>query len=333
MATETGQTWRKLLGEIIADSHERQRLATSLGINPLSLTRWSQGETNPRLQNLQGLLKFVAPIYRNQLLELLLQEFPDIAIAIEGSSHVDVAEKIPTEFYESVLDAYTQTRKDLRLFTVSNRVLTKALTQLDPNRLGLALSIALCMPPTGKKVRSLHEVTGVATPPWPSTLTLEALFLGIESLAGYAVTKGRSFTVENRTGQLGFSPVRWEEGEESAAACPLWFEGRIAGCLIASSTQSGYFLPFRQNLIERYAQLLILALQPEDFYEQDDIELLPMPSRTIQRGKVADYRQRLSQIILDASRQGQPISIEKAERHVWQQLEEELLNQLVKSKE
>ncbi|MFL5691354.1 MAG: hypothetical protein ACJ795_06070 [Ktedonobacteraceae bacterium] len=38
---------------------------------------------------------------------------------------------------------------------------------------------------------------------------------------------------------------------------------------------------------------------------QDDIELLPMPSRAIQRGKVADYRQRLSQIILDASRQGQ----------------------------
>jgi hypothetical protein len=78
---------------------------------------------------------------------------------------------------------------------------------------------------------------------------------------------------------------------------------------------------------------MILALQPEDFYEQDDIELLPMPSRAIQRGKVADYRQRLSQIILDASRQGQPISIEKAERHVWQQLEEELLNQFVKSKE
>jgi hypothetical protein len=331
---ESGQTWRELLGEIIADSHERQRLATSLGINPLSLHRWSQSETNPRLQNLQGLIKCVAPKYRTRLVQLLLQEFPDLAIAIDGREHVDAAEKIPTEFYESVLDAYTQTRKDLRMFTVSNRILNKALAQLDPNRLGLALSIAVCMPPsTDRKVRSLHEVTGVATPPWPSTLTLEALFLGIESLAGYAVTKGRSFAAENQTGQLGFSPVRWEEGERSAVACPIWFDGRIAGCLIASSTQSGYFLPFRQALVERYAQLLTLALRPEDFYEQDDIELLPMPSRTIQRGKVSEYRQRLSQFILEASRQGQPISIEETERHIWQQLEEELLDQLLKSKE
>jgi hypothetical protein len=272
----------------------------------------------------------VAPKYRTRLVQLLLQEFPDLAIAIDGADHVDAAEKIPTEFYESVLDAYTQTRKDLRMFTVSNRVLNKALAQLDPNRLGLALSIAVCMSPsTDRKVRSLHEVTGVATPPWPSTLTLEALFLGIESLAGYAVTKGRSFAAENQTGQLGFSPVRWEEGEESAVACPIWFDGRIAGCLIASSTQSGYFLPFRQALIERYAQLLTLALRPEDFYEQDDIELLPMPSRTIQREKVAEYRQRLSQIVLEASRQGQPISIEETERHVWQQLEKELLDQFL----
>lgn len=331
---EAGQTWREMLGEIILDAQERQRLATSLGVNSLSLHRWSQGETNPRLQNLQGLSKYVAPKYRTQFVQSLLQEFPDLAVAIEGTDQVDAAEKIPAEFYESVLDAYTQTRKDLRMFTVSNRVLNKALAQLDPNRLGLALSIAVCMPPsTGRKVRSLREITGVATPPWQSTLTLEALFLGVESLAGYAVTKGRSFAAENQTGQLGFSPVRWEEGEESAIACPIWFDGRIAGCLIASSTQFGYFLPFRQALVERYAQLLTLALQPEDFYEQDDIELLPMPSRTIQRGIVAEYRQRLSQIILEASRQGRPISIEEAERHVWQHLEEKLLNQLVKSKE
>jgi hypothetical protein len=327
---DTRQTWRKLLGEIIADTHERQRLAAFLSVNPLSLTRWAQSETNPRPQNLQGLIKSVSPKYREQLFEAILQEFPDIAITIEDPGQADLAEKIPSDFYESVLDAYAQTRKEQRMFTVSNRVLTKALAQLDPNRLGMALSIALCMPPsTDRKIRSLHEVTGVATPPWQSTLTLEALFLGIESLAGYAVTKGRSFMAEKQGGQLGFLPVRWEEREESTIACPIWFENRIAGCLVASSTQSGYFLPFRQTLVERYAQLLTLALDPEDFYEQDDIELLPMPARDVQRKKVADYRQRLSQIILQANRQGQPMSIEKAERQVWQQLEGELLDQLV----
>jgi hypothetical protein len=128
-------------------------------------------------------------------------------------------------------------------------------------------------------------------------LSREALFLGIESLAGYAITKGRTFNAENRFDRLGFYPIRWEEWEEAAVVSPIWLEYRIAGCLVVSSTQANYFLPFRQNLIEQYAKLITLAFEPEDFYKQEDIQLLIMPERKCNRQKV-NFRQRLSTVRL-----------------------------------
>jgi transcriptional regulator with XRE-family HTH domain len=327
---EMGQTWRTLLGGIIADQSERQRIAAALGVNIATLIRWAHDETKPRPQNLRTLIKAVPPEYRDQLSELIPLEFPEMAAAGEQAEQDDSTGEIPSKFYESGLTAYINTRKPQRFFTVSNRILKQALSQLDPNLLGMALSIARCMPPSrGQKIRSLREVTGVGTPPWQSTLTQEVLFLGIESLAGYTVMKGRPFAVQNREERLGFLPVRWEEWEESALACPIWFEDRLAGCLLASSSQPGYFLPFRQVLIERYAQFLTLAFDAEDFYEQQDIQLLPMPSRDAQHKQAANFRQRLSEIILQASGNQLAINLEQAERRAWQQLEEELLDLVV----
>jgi transcriptional regulator with XRE-family HTH domain len=328
------QPWRELLGKIIADHPERVRIATALGINAATLVRWANGETNPRLQNLHALLKFLPAKYRDQMSELILQEFPEFLPAVEDTEQDVLAGKIPSDFYASVLDAVTMTREEQRFFTISNRILSQALGQLDPNNLGMALSIAQCVPPLpGQKVRSMREVVGRGTPPWQSTLSQGALFLGIESLAGYALAKGRVYVAENRSDQLGFYTVRWEEWEESAVACPIMREGRYAGCLVASSTQPGYFLLYRQALLERYAQLLTLAFEPEDFYDQQDIHLLPMPSHEVQFERATNFRMRLSETILEASRGGRMMDLKQAERLVWQQLEEELLNSLVPSSE
>jgi hypothetical protein len=211
-------------------------------------------------------------------------------------------------------------------------VLNQALGQLDPNGLGMAITVAQCMPPSRDgKIRSMREAAGRGTPPWQSTLTRDALFLGIESLAGYAITKGRTFTAENRIDRLGFYPIRWEEWEESAVVSPIWFEYRIAGCLVASSTQASYFLPFRQNLIEQYAKLMTLAFEPEDFYEQQDIQLMIMPEREVQQTKASNFRQRLSTVLLEVGRNQQTIDIEQSELLVWKQLEEEFLELLVQT--
>lgn len=320
------QPWRELLGKITADPRERADLANALGVSTVTLLRWVNGETNPRAQNLRALLKFLPAEYRDQMAGLLTQEFPEYLGDVQIGGESDAAEKIPSDFYASVLEAVIGTRKEQLFFTVSNRILTQMLGQLDPNNLGVALSIALCMPPLdGHKVRSLREVFGRGTPPWQSTLAQESLFLGAESLAGYALMKGRTITAGSKADRLGFYTVRWEAWEESAVACPIIREGRFAGCLIASSTQPGFFLSFRQTLVERYAQVLLLAFEPEHFYDHEDIQLLPMPSVEIQRASTANFRQRLSKVILEASRAGRTVNIEQVERLVWQQLEEELL--------
>src|SRR5579883_2024761 len=60
---EASQSWRELLGKIIADPQERQRLADTLNINPITLTRWATHKSNPRPDNLRPLIE-VLPQYR-----------------------------------------------------------------------------------------------------------------------------------------------------------------------------------------------------------------------------------------------------------------------------
>ncbi len=97
------QTWRQLLGDIITDVQERKRLAAHLGVNPISLTRWAQNETNPRPQHLHGLTQIVAPQYRDRLSRLIEQDFPDLADVGEAIENDDSTGKIPSDFYGIIL--------------------------------------------------------------------------------------------------------------------------------------------------------------------------------------------------------------------------------------
>src|SRR5260370_34479019 len=100
--------------------------------------------------------------------------------------------------------------------------------------------------------------------------------------------------------------------------------GSIAGCVVVSSTQPGYFLPFRQRLIEKYAELLTLACRAEEFYALEDIELKVVPSPEVQKAYFVHYRQRVSDLMQEASRRQSPISISQTERIAWEDLATEL---------
>src|SRR5205085_742322 len=89
---------------------------------------------------------------------------------------------------------------------------------------------------------------------------MQPMFLGIESLAGAAVMEFSKQINQNLKGN-SFRPALPSEFEESAMACPLTFEGRIAGCLLVSSTRLNYFTARRQQLVQDYTNLLILALR------------------------------------------------------------------------
>ena len=50
------RTWRDLLGAIVRDSKERQRILDELSISNVTLNRWINGESDPRMQNMRHLL-------------------------------------------------------------------------------------------------------------------------------------------------------------------------------------------------------------------------------------------------------------------------------------
>src|SRR5260370_23161179 len=106
------KAWRVLLGKIIADPQEQQRIANALGINPATLDRWANDESNnPRLQNLRRLVKAL-PGQREEVLPLILLEFPELEVdAFEETDRDYTSFVIPSEFYNRLIEPCPKTPK------------------------------------------------------------------------------------------------------------------------------------------------------------------------------------------------------------------------------
>src|SRR2546421_11447789 len=323
------ETWRDLLKIIISDPHEKQRLAEQLGVRSITLTRWISKESDPRPQNLRNLLNAL-PAQRDQLLDLIREEpgFEEFSNAGVDDSTIE----IPAMFYTRAFSSRATTVENMRFWSISNLILQQAIGQLDPDRLGMGINVVHCMPPSQaeNKVHSLRESIGIGTPPWTGDLEQKAMFLGAESLCGYVVTLCRPAANQNVDDEQNLIPAHKVPYEKSAAVHPILFAGRIAGCLLVSSTQYNYFQPQpRLTLIEHYANLLALAFEPDDFYEPGQIELRMMPDQQIQKKYFADFRVRVANTMIEAAKNKRPVNNIQAEEMVWQQLEEELFREAV----
>jgi transcriptional regulator with XRE-family HTH domain len=317
--------WRVLLGQLIHDPQERNRIATELGVNPATLIRWAHNETVPRPQNLHQLLKAV-PHHRQKLQEAIAEEFPEYSNASNNDFSEKPSIEIPSGTYSSVLRTYITTPKQQRFWLVSNLIMEEVLRQLDLHQLGMTVSLALCIPPReGKKVRSLREYMGRGTHPWKATMKHKVAYLGIESLAGYALSNARLLTIQDKSESQALYPAKWMDWEQSAVVCPIMREGRFAGCLMVSSTQPGYFAPHQEVLIRNYTELMVLAFEPEEFYEPSDIQLGIMPDFDVQEEYFNTIRGRISKAMEEGSTRQPPVTIAEAEQLVWQQLEEEFI--------
>lgn len=319
------KSWRELLGAIIKDRQERQRIAHALGINPITLMRWVQNDSNPRPQYLSQLLDII-PEHRALLIKLIpeeFEEFSSVPVVAEETSA-----EIPTNFYARIFRTAADLPSSLHFWSLCEAILRQALEQLDPRRLGMAIIVAQCLPPSsGGLIRGLREVVGRGTPPWNRELEHKATLLGAESLAGYAVTTGRLHYQEDLSKE-GLLPFRLAPLEESAVACPIMRNGRVAGALLVSSTQTRYFAVPQRTLIQAYADLLMLVFGPEDFYDLSSIHLGLMPPDEEQRTYLASFQERFSSVMHQAASGQTPISSKDAERLVWQQFEEELLQRV-----
>jgi hypothetical protein len=322
---DEARTWRELLTSVISDSQEKQRLIDGLGITPITLIRWINGESEPRPQNLRRLITLL-PQYQEELRVLIceekgISEFP-------GTLYEEFTHEIPSEFYSRVMVARASTSENLRFWSTCHLILQQVLGQLDPERQGMSAWVVRCMPPSGPyhKVRSLRESVGLGTPPWSGNLEQTAMFLGAESLAGNVVTLCRQRILQNIDEENAFLPASRVEYEKSAAVAPILYAGRIGGVLLISSTQPNCFnLPVKTELIQRYADLVALAFEPEDFYTPEQIALCVMPSHGEQKIYFANFRQLVAETMLYASANKQSLNNIQADIMVWQKLEEELL--------
>jgi transcriptional regulator with XRE-family HTH domain len=316
-------TWRELLGKIIRDPQEKQLIANESGISPLTLTRWVSGESTPRPQNLRHLL-LALPGYRKRFLELMSGEFGQ---SLAESLNVEEPQEIPAQFYAWILKLYVNLSPVRRFNTICDVVLQEALRQLDPDYVGMEITVVRCMPPSYKsgKVRSLCESVGCGTPPWNRGLEQRILFLGSETLAGYAVASGRPVAIQNRQDGENLFPARWIDWEESALAYPIMRADRVAGCLLISCTQPNYFhSSVQRTLIQHYAELLSIAFDADSFYELHTIKLGHMPPFEQQRSYISSFSQRITKVVNETH-----VSMPEAELQIWKQIEQELLNVLL----
>ena len=319
------RTWRDLLAEIIRDGKEKQRLIEELGITSITLTRWVNGESDPRPQNLHRLITAL-PQYREQL-RVLLKKESNLSNEVYLESHQPTKE-IPCEFYARVLQARATTTENLRFWSTCQLILRQALGQLDSEHLGMYVRIVSCMPPSGpyNKVRSLRENIGLGTPPWPSNLEQTTVFLGAESLVSNVVVLCRPVIIQDIEQEQLIILTGHTAYKQSTAIHPILLAGRIAGVLLISSTQKNYFLSQNSiDLIQSYVDLVALAFDSQEFYAPEQIALSIMPSPEQQKASLAMFRHLVSQTMRDAAQKNQSISNTQANLLVWQKLENELL--------
>lgn len=316
-------SWRDLLRIMISSTKERERLANEIGVSSVTLSRWVSGNYEPRPQSLQRLVLVVPSEYREEFHALVVRAYPHMA----NPATLYEPPELASEFFRRILDTRSSTSDQQLYWTITRQILEHAIRQLDPERIGISITVVRCMPPRGDgKVHSLRENVGVGTPPWEGDLTSKAMFLGSESLAGYVVGSFHYEFVDDLMRDRTFVPAYQAEHEISSIAWPILFAGRAAGCLLLSSTLPGYYRSqARQLLVADYARLLALAFLPHEFYSYAQIELRQMPSLEVQRESFGHFQNRVTAYMVEKLNAGERVGRDEAETAIWKQIETKLI--------
>ena len=286
----------------------------------MTLTRWANGKSKPRQENLRPLLNVLSQ-HSNELNRLIALEYPEFFD--ESAESQDMLTEIATAFYARVLHAYTTTPPILRASTISSLLIQQLLNQLDPFGIGIIVVVAQCVhPPRERNVRSLRITQYRTTMQFEPYVEHYTSFLGAESQMGIAVSSGHPSIIQNEAEMLRMFATHHFDPNKSSVAYPILLDSRVAGALYIASVQNSYFSLARQNLLANYADLMALAFEPEDYYDLQKIELSIMPPFRIQQPLLADFQNRVLRQMLAQDRY--PLTRIQAERIVWQELEEEL---------
>ena len=295
------------------DRAEIARLANVLDVSENTIYRWMNGNSEPRAVHLRHLLEALPDHYSN-LTYAIGQTFPGIMDTLTTSLR-----EVQKDIYRRVLELLSTTPdNEQRRWQITKAIFEYILLHLDAERQGLAVTYAKLMPTRADGVHSLIETDMRGNSPWPFTLENPA-YLGSTTLAGTAAMLERLQTWDNLS-ETERLQVKVDEFERSACACPVTRGNRIAGVLIVSSTQTGFFAdPVAYQAVLEYAQLLSLAFRGRDFYPFSLLNLVPMPDLKWQRTEVG--RSYVNRIMTCARRLD--ISRQEAEQHVRAEMEAE----------
>jgi hypothetical protein len=331
---ECATTWRTYLDEIIRqlDTAGKAALYEAVGVNRVSFQRWRTGENTPDARHAQKLLDAVPAPCREHLRTLMLDD-PNVRRLLpsdpsEVPDEFPSQGKIPQRVYEEVLRTARDTPD--RFWILSEQILFEALNQLEtkPQQTGLEMVVAKCMPPRDDgKIRSLRAYAGRGTGPWRADLHPKDHFLGVESIAGYAIMQRHGVMIPNLRETTIITPPHSLQDAQAAAAYPLMRQGHIAGVLIASACQTNFFSSERLTLIEKYADLMRLAFYDEEFFPSSLIDLALMPPWEVQNTYFSAFRSRVNAEYKRSVREGLSLAeLTQVEPRVRELLEGELLH-------
>lgn len=344
-------TWRTFLRELnrSMDAPQKSAFARDVDVSQATINRWRRGEDWPKPRNLERLLAILSDEQREHMIELMRKDqkvWSTLPADVRASHGEEPFEDAQTSSLRNLdLDHFCLNMLRLQrdspdpFWQLSGAILRECLKHLEthPVQVGMEIVVALCMPPRNGKVLSLRATVGMGSSPWRGDLHMKDYFLGLDSLAGYVVTTRRGDMVPDLTQPSFRTPAPFLDHERSAAAFPIMrvangpsAEMTIAGALIASCAQPNYFTDERLEIFEVFADIIRLALHGDvyAFYPSSTIELIPMPSWSIQRDLLATFWGRVTAESKRVNLEGGKLSLEDIEKHVRVQIEGEVLRRV-----
>src|SRR5579884_447305 len=287
LAEEKLSPFSSLLRNILRhDRLEIARVARELDVAENTIYRWMNGNSEPRPAHLRRLPDVLSE-HRNNLSYAINQTFEGVLDFVPASIQ-EVSKDIYCQILEQV---YTIEEPDTRFWEVSQSLFEYALAHLDAEKQGLSVTYAALMPPHEEDesgIHSLREMVMRGSEPWPLSFESKA-FLGSNTLAGASADMQRTQTWDS-SDEGSRLLVEVDEHEASACATPVMRGGALAGVLIVSSTQSGFFRdPMAVKAVEEFARLLATALPDTAFYSYQLLHLRPMPALSWQRTFIAEH--------------------------------------------
>jgi GAF domain len=294
------------------DRAEIARVAAELEVAENTIYRWMNGSSVPRHTHLRRLPDVLAE-HRGSITNAINRSFPGVLNPLSQG-----IPEVPKDIYIRVLELVASIEEaGNRLWHTAQAVFDHALLHLDAERCGMAITYAtLMLPREDDEIHSLHESIMRGTDPWPHTIESKT-YLGSTTLAGTAASSQRTQVWNSEDGGNRLV-IEIDKYEASACATPVMRGGKIAGVLIVSSTQPGFFKDSMAcKAVDEYAHLLATALTDEDFYLYKKVNLRPMPDLEWQREQM---KQEFVNKVLNVARKHR-ISRTEAEEQVKQEME------------